>query len=189
VFHTNDYTYSLNGKQKSIQLNSAELKVNVLGNFDVAAAPIIPAFQQTGKWYEYFSDDSINVSSVNDLINLQPGEYRLYTTKRLNSPKNLLGIEDYFIPGKESTATAYPNPFTDELILRLNSSRPENVVISILDLHGSLLKEIKFFSTGQGLETISWDGRSAKGSVLSPGIYFIKINSGEKTSVIKVIKK
>lgn len=189
VFSTDDYTYSLNGKQKSIQLNSANLKVNILGNFDVAAAPIVPAFQQTGKWYEYFTDDSINVASVNDPINLQPGEYRMYITKRLSSPKNLLGIDDFHLPEKGQIATAYPNPSDGAINFNLSSDRPAEVKILIIDMTGRIVRQINYQSSGTGAEIITWDGKNSRGDNLPEGIYLARITSGNSLQTIRLIRK
>ena len=45
LFHQPENGYSL---------ISTDMKVNILGNFGVSSVTINPAFQQTGKWYEYF---------------------------------------------------------------------------------------------------------------------------------------
>ena len=86
VFSTDDFDYSLNGFQKIIHLNTEENKVCVLGNFDVQTANVYPAFQQTGWWYEFFSGDSLFVSETHAPIELLPGAYRLYSTRKMENP-------------------------------------------------------------------------------------------------------
>ena len=77
------YTQQLVGAAKSIHLANANTSVTVIGNFDVNITTIDPAFQATGKWYNYLSGDSITVSNVNAQISLQPGEYAVYTNRRI----------------------------------------------------------------------------------------------------------
>lgn len=72
---------------KRINLNDPTMNVTVLGNFDVNLGSVNPNFQHNGWWFEYFSGDSINVIDVSSVIALNPGEYRLYTDKRLTTPK------------------------------------------------------------------------------------------------------
>jgi glycosidase len=83
VFRTGNIGYQLNGYLKRLHLNEnidgSGQKITLIGNFDVVAQNITPFFQQTGTWYEYFTGEVRNVSSTTDPINLQPGEYRLYS--------------------------------------------------------------------------------------------------------------
>ncbi|HHB51935.1 MAG TPA: hypothetical protein ENK75_02650, partial [Saprospiraceae bacterium] len=59
VFQTTDFQLVGSGYSKSVHLNSDDLNITVLGNFNVNNAAINPAFQHTGWWYEYFSGDSL----------------------------------------------------------------------------------------------------------------------------------
>jgi glycosidase len=189
VFSTTDFTYSLTGKQKSIQLNSASMKVNILGNFDVVPGSVSPSFQQTGKWYEYFTDDSITVSGVNDPINLQPGEYRLYTTKRLNSPKNILGINKTEYLSGSNFASAYPNPSGGEFKFIIELPHPSKLIITIFDISGRVIRQIDYPYSGTGSEIVAWDGTTSSGKEVPDGIYLARISSGGTVGTIKLIKK
>ena len=51
------------GKQKRINIQHATMDVVVIGNFDVINGAMIGGFTKTGKWYEYFSGDSITVTA------------------------------------------------------------------------------------------------------------------------------
>ena len=189
VFSTSDYSYSLDTPLKSIHLNSSDMKVNILGNFDVNSGTILPGFQQTGKWYEYFTDDSITVDALNAPINLQPGEYRLYTTVRLKSPKVLLGIEDEKVPDSEFFVNVYPNPSSEEFTIEIQSLRPSPVTISILDISGRVIRQIKSDIAGVGLQLFNWDGRTGWGVKAGIGIYFVRIQTSRRSETVKVILK
>ena len=71
---------------KLIQLADSSMKVDIIGNFGVYQASMNPGFQQTGKWYDYFTGDSTNVSDPNAKVSLAPGEYHIYTSVRLPVP-------------------------------------------------------------------------------------------------------
>jgi 1,4-alpha-glucan branching enzyme len=189
VFNTNDYSYSLNNLQKRIQLNSTGMKVNILGNFDIGTGTIVPAFQQTGKWYEYFSDDSITVEGVNVPINLEPGEYRLYTTAKLKSPKLLLGIEDEYMPDSEHFVNVYPNPSHGEFTIELRSIQLSPVTISILDLTGRLIRQMKSDIVTGGSQLFKWDGKTSYGAEAGKGIYFIQTRTRGRSETVKIIKQ
>ncbi len=46
-----------------------------------------PIFQYNGKWYDYFSGDSITVENSTLSITLNPGEFHIYTSKKLPTPE------------------------------------------------------------------------------------------------------
>jgi glycosidase len=187
VFSTSDYTYSLTGMVKSIHLNSPSVKATILGNFDVTDGVVLPEFQQTGKWYEYFSGDSILVNSVNQPITLKAGEYRLYTTRRFSSPKTLLRIDDQRIKDPAHFVSVYPNP-SAEFNIEINAASPSPVEISVLDLSGKLIRQFKTTIVSSGTDLVNWDGKNASGADAGKGIYFLRIKTSGRTETVKIIK-
>ncbi|MFN8241956.1 MAG: alpha-amylase family glycosyl hydrolase [Bacteroidales bacterium] len=185
AFSTNDYTYSLAGKQKQILLNSTEMKVNILGNFDIGTAPVYPGFPQTGKWYEYFTGDSIIVSALNDPITFNPGEYRMYTTKRLSSPKKLLGIEDQYYLISKGLALAYPNPSHGDLALQFNEPLSTDCTYIINDLSG---RRIKGGLIPRGTSLFDLNSSGPVINSLPGGVYLVRLNAGNRVQTIRFIK-
>ncbi len=188
AFNTSSYTYSLNGMQKSIQLNSGGMSVNVIGNFDIVSASIAPAFQQTGKWYDYFSGDSITVAGLNDPITLQPGEYRLYTTKRLTPPRDVVGIKDIRADGGAGFANVYPNPSTGLFYIEIAGIQPSDITISIFDISGRMIRQVPGRISSSEKEIFTWDGRTAGGAEAAKGIYFARITAGIRNEVVRIVK-
>lgn len=90
VFRTGNIGHDLSGSNKRLWLNDEEsdMKVLLLGKFDVLAGDIVPSFQHPGTWYEFFTGQTLEVTDPNQPINLQPGEYRLYSNEKM-FPVNL----------------------------------------------------------------------------------------------------
>ena len=189
VFGTNNYSFSLSTPLKSLQLISPDMEVNILGNFGITSSTINPAFPQTGKWYEYFTGDSVSVVNVNDLINLLPGEYRLYTTKKLASPKILLGIKDNLLPRKEQFVTVYPNPSPEEFTFEIKSINPTPVLISVFDISGRLIRQLKTSIISDGIQIVRWDGKSANGNTAQSGFYLVEVRTSSDHETVKIIKE
>jgi hypothetical protein len=187
VFGTTDYTYSLSSYSKRLQLNDPDMKVNILGNFGVTPTTVFPAFQQAGKWYECFTGDSLIITDVNGQITFDAGEYRLYTTKRLPSSKLILGTEDLFLPEKDGLISVYPNPSENEFNFVIKNDFPESVTITIFDLTGRIIKQMKTRISGS--EIITWDGKTGNGSEAPAGLYIVQIHSMRNTGTVKIIKK
>jgi hypothetical protein len=173
--------------QKSLQLNSGGMSVDVIGNFDIVSAAIAPAFQQTGKWYDYFTGDSITVSGLNDPITLQPGEYRLYTTKRLSPPRDIVGIEGTRADDA-GFAVVYPNPSTGSFYFEISGIQSSDITISIFDISGRMIWQLPGRISSSDKEKFTWDGKTSGGTEAGQGIYFARITAGTRNEVIRIIK-
>jgi hypothetical protein len=165
------------------------MNANILGNFGITASSITPFFPQPGKWYEYFTGDSINVLNVNDPINLQPGEYRLYTTKKLASPGTLLGINDLKMPEKEHFVSVYPNPSSAKFNFVIDNPYPAQLSISIYDMSGKIIRQLKTSISSDAIQSVEWDGKSAEGSLAPGGIYFVQVRTSTRSETVTIIKE
>jgi 1,4-alpha-glucan branching enzyme len=83
IFTSTDFSKSLNGIVKYIQLKSATTNVVVLGNFDVTSRPATITFPAGGTWYEQLTGESINVPGGAYSATLAPGEYHVYSNTQL----------------------------------------------------------------------------------------------------------
>jgi glycosidase len=189
VFSTTNYSWSLSSPAKRLQLNGSGTSVNILGNFGVTETTIIPAFQQTGKWFEYFTEDSINVTNVNANITLQPGEFRLYSTQKLGSPKLTLAIEDHYLPTYEEFVTAYPNPSSGTISFEINNVIPVPVTLTVFDISGRVIRQIRTGNIPDGRQIVTWDGKTENGSDAGSGIYLVSVRTPMRMQTIKVIRK
>jgi glycosidase len=189
VFGTSSYSYSFDTPLKSLQLIHPSMNVNILGNFGITASSITPYFPQPGKWYEYFTGDSINVLNVNDQINLQPGEYRLYTTKKLASPGTLLGINDLKMSEEEHFVSVYPNPSSAKFNFVIDSHYPSSLSISIYDMSGKIIRQLKTSISADAIQSVEWDGKSSEGSSTPGGIYFVQVRTSTRSETIRIIKE
>ena len=179
VFSTTDYDFAMNSALKRINLNHPDMNVTVLGNFGLKLASIDPNFQSAGTWYEYFTGDVIEVSDPNDRINLQAGEYRLYTSVQLTTgPVVSQKPSTELIPGR-SNVKIYPNPSAESFNISFELQEPEEVVISIYDMSGRKINQIANQKMMPGWHEIEWDGRTSSGNRSEDGVYMIKIRTGD----------
>lgn len=146
TFNSDNITYSLSNITKRINHSHNDFDAVVLGNFGTSTRSINPAFQQTGWWYEYFSGDSLNVSNVNDLISLQAGEYRLYTTKKIEVQNISVGENPLLTEGFK----VYPNPCHDRITVELNGLGRESAQLSLLDISGRVVYQATLQKSGLG---------------------------------------
>ncbi len=141
VFHTDNFNLSLTSSLKSIQLDGANMDVQVIGNFNVDPFTMTVNFLHTGTWYEYWSGDSIDVQTTTQNIFLNPGDYRLYTDVKLQPPV-LLSVDD-ISEDLQTSLSIYPNPAKDEVYVISEGVNGYSMLL-IRDINGQLLfqKEI-----------------------------------------------
>ncbi len=133
AFSTTDFEIGGgNDPLKTIHLNHNDMNVAIIGNFGLESASINPEFQQTGIWYDFFSSDSLNVINLNETILLQPGEYHVYTTKKLNQGTYL----DVNETPSKNQLSLYPNPVSDILVVE---SPVDITQVEIYDVFGRLV--------------------------------------------------
>jgi hypothetical protein len=141
TFNSTDFLMSLSSGTKSIRLNNTAMNAVVLGNFTLGAANVNPAFQHTGKWYEYFTGDSLDVTNTTSFINLKQGEYRIYTDIQLPAPP--MGYITYTVPLDAADVkdqlldfALWPNPAQQTVQVGFVLDVPGNARLTVIDLQG-----------------------------------------------------
>jgi hypothetical protein len=151
------------------------MDVRIIGNFDVEMRSVNPSFSKSGWWYSYFEGDSIQVSDLQEPISLEPGEYRIYTSKRLGKPDITAGISQQEAPG--SSFHVYPNPVSGMLYLE---PTPEKSRITVISNSGQLVRILEMDSNQDQVDL----------SFLSPGFYVLSRQSGtEAPQYVKVFRE
>ncbi len=202
VFGPEGTTVSLtvgNTALKRIGLSHPSRNVVVLGNFGVIAASINPGFQNTGTWYEFFTGQSIQVSNPTELINLNRGEYRIYSNQPWMSPADYLQMLNTVscsnppntdacgnvlsVPGQiEKTAgiEVWPNPGSGNFTLRLPYFTEGKTRLSLVDVSGRS-RNLEAFAYGGILEL------DLRKEGLAPGVYALRAELAGKIYLAKLI--
>lgn len=191
VFETGSVTMSVAGATKRIHISGADMKVTVLGNFDVIAANMDPNFQQTGTWYDFFSGESIEVSNTNTTITMAPGEYHIYTDVQLETPDIVADVETIG-PNtlKKLEVKVYPNP--SNLDAKISFVIDENIResdISIYDLSGKKVNTLQKGFLPKGEHQFNWNLNNEQGSKVASGAYLLKISAGQSIANSVIIVK
>ncbi len=174
VFSTTDFTTDLTGAQKSIVLRKDASYAVVLGNVDVVSANYTVTFPSTGTYYEYFKQQTLNVTSTSQTFNLQPGEYRLYTNFTTT------GIEDNpTAPTNAFNLSIYPNPSNGDTSLELSSTKGGSTSIDVYAMTGQRVASSML--TLQANTTTTTNLKNIGLASPNPGIYLVKIQQGART--------
>lgn len=174
VFRTNDFSLSLNGAMKRIKLNHESMNVVVIGNFGIETGNSSPLFQHIGWWYEYFSGDSLYVTDVNMSIELNPAEYRLYSSvKMIEQEAELI----------KNTLKVFPNPIEQEFTITFSLERDNMVVLDIFNLQGQQLASLIEKEYSKGEHSITY----IRPEHLAAGLYMVRMLAGNQVISQKFI--
>jgi 1,4-alpha-glucan branching enzyme len=172
IFETSDFIMdvaSTNGLKK-IQLTdvaASEIQyINIIGNFGVTTQNINPVFQKTGTWYNVLNNNTtLNVTNVNNLISLNPGEFKVYANKAA-----VLSTENLFL---EDEVVVYPNPVKTSFRLNIDTNN-----VSIYDINGKEVKSFKGnFSTNKNFSVQEF----------KKGLYILKVSNSKGKTYQKLI--
>jgi hypothetical protein len=165
AFRSDDFALAVEDAGKRIEINHSDMDVRIIGNFDVITQSVDPSFSQSGWWYSYFEGDSLEVSQVNEAIRLEPGQFLIFTTKKLSKPDITARVKEY----SESATRfqVYPNPSAGWIRM---DPLPERSRLTILESNGKVVQE-----------TILQENESSVDlSSLPPGLYILIRRTGNK---------
>ena len=186
IFRDGEVAMYTGGAVKEVNLVNNEQNMVVFGNFDVREQLVYPDFPVTGKYYEYFTGDSLQVNTIDQNFTLQPGEYRIYTTKKL--PKPLGGYKYYTSVSNpwadEQDISIYPNPALDgesiQIALQLKTDAP--ITVDITDISGKVVQRISEGKKEAGYHQFEVRDLPEK------GLFFARIRSGNSVVSKKLLR-
>ncbi|MEL6659706.1 MAG: alpha-amylase family glycosyl hydrolase [Bacteroidota bacterium] len=181
VFRTDDFASSLAGTAKRIQLNSDEMDVAVLGNFAVEPQAIPQPFQETGWWYEYFTGDSILVEDLNQSLDFVPGEYRLYTSVRLDEPPGGFISSTREVLTDAFQLEVFPNPSTEQVTISFDLEAASEVQLQLIDMNGRVMSTLTEERVPAGPYQV---GATVN---LPPGLYIVQLRANNQLQTRRLI--
>lgn len=89
---------------------------------------------------------------------------------------------------QSNSAQVYPNPFVNKLNVTLFNEQSQTARIELIDLHGKIVSTLHNGYLLSGNQTFTWDGRDDTGNRVKNGIWFVRISTPQKSTLIKVLK-
>ena len=171
VFSTSSYDVDLTGYGKRIHLNGTNNAV-IVGNYQVTGINMVPGFQHTGTWYDYFTGTSFQVTDLNATFAYTPGEYHIYTDYQLPVPDLNTSVEEVmsFFGSKFSY---WPNPTQSEMNIAFESAYNGKVNLVVRDITGRIVSSKQEVAIS-GINQFSWNLTDEN---LAPGSYIISVEN------------
>ena len=188
VFYDETTTVSMftSGSLKRMELHHNTNIVNIVGNFDVTEKNMNFYFPETGKWYDYFGNDSLDVTNTSEEYLLQPGEFRIYSKVKFEQvPSTLVTSNekksDSNLPKTFELNSIYPNPFNPATTIQYSMSLTTNLTIDVIDIMGRNIATLHRGVQVAGVHNLNWDA-----SKVASGIYLIRMQAGSQALIRKV---
>ena len=95
-------------------------------------------------------------------------------------------------PNSTQLLANYPNPFNPETWIPYHLANPANVVITIYDTRGSVIRRLELGHQREGYYTsrsraVYWDGRNSVGEPVASGVYFYQLRADNMSLLRKML--
>jgi len=155
IFSTNNFNLDVAGTGKRIRLNGSTQNAVVVGNANVIPINMVPGFQHTGTWYDYFTGNPFEVSDLNASFSYEPGEYHIYLDYSLPAPDLTTSVEEV-VQFTGAEILVYPNPARTVLNVGFHNDVPGTVQAELVDLMGRCVAIHAPGNMGNGSQGFQW---------------------------------
>jgi hypothetical protein len=96
------------------------------------------------------------------------------------------------VPERTVLLPNYPNPFNPETWIPYQLAMPGEVVVSIFDVQGRLIRRLRVGYRPAGYyvsrdRAVYWDGRNERGERVSSGVYVVELRVGDFTTTRRMM--
>ena len=143
-----------------------------------------------GYAYLLMEDSQKGPGFVGNYANLKPVSYSEWsaTTELILNEIDQLYTSNEQIVSKDVIVTSnYPNPFNPSTTIAFSIPETGRVHVSVYNIKGQKVKDLLNTEMTRGNHRLVWDGRDTNNRNVASGIYFIKLESGGKTSIRKAM--
>jgi hypothetical protein len=115
--------------------------------------------------------------------------YIVYQPYRTTAPPRLIPTDAVPAPAPEILAirNAYPNPSSDNVIIRCRIPDRANAELLIWDISGRIVRRIGVRPSDSELAEVSWDGTDGSGNRLPSGTYFCRLKSSKDSNTSRIV--
>jgi len=99
--------------------------------------------------------------------------------------------DDNYLAENNIVNAIYPNPYrynsNNSLIISIRAKKNIELKANIYNLKGQLVRSLKTRTGYEGIHNLSWDGKDNKMHQAVAGVYFIKVDTEDKSVIAKLL--
>lgn len=84
--------------------------------------------------------------------------------------------------------SAAPNPFQSSSSVRFDLAESGPVDVAVIDVAGRLVRDLGTRERRAGSNSVLWDGRGGDGHPVPPGVYFVRVNIGNRKESLRLVR-
>lgn len=186
AFETTQFQLNIGaGQTRSIFLNGTQSDVIVVANVGITSATATATFPNTGTWYEYYSGETLNVTTTGTTsIPLGAGQYRLYTSTFVALPDGVVTAVKEEPTDNIAGVAVTPNPGSGYFMLWFSLKKGAEVQYKLFDQLGRLIHAQTEGYLPEGDQQILIDGAAWK-----TGVYYLQIRTEDGAVVTRKVVK
>jgi hypothetical protein len=177
------YLQALQGYEDQMYLSTTELD-SLLCLLDIAYTLQDMYYDDQGKGtyagMSYMSN-GINITSLKDAkltVDQLLGE--------ILSKSEIATLDNVPVPAKLDVIN-YPNPFNPSTTIAFSLPEEGVVRLSIYNIRGQRVRDLLNGNMNRGFHKVVWDGRDNGSRPVSSGLYFIRIDTGRRSAIKKLM--
>ncbi len=130
---------------------------------------------------------SLNVASIAvDTHTVYAGFYDFESVYQREFVVSTKDDKKDLIPSTFTVFPNYPNPFNKETVVRFSIPRVGYVEIGIFNIIGEQIRTLTGKVMNHDYHSVSWDGKDINGTMVSSGVYFVRIKYGSEVRITKI---
>ena len=98
-----------------------------------------------------------------------------------------VSAETGIVSPNEPLMTCWPNPLNAESRVAVALSGSDKVNLNVFAIDGRLIQRLHSGSLTAGRHLFMWNGRDAKGTAVPAGVYFFRLDAGNRHQVTKIV--
>ena len=183
LFQTGTTQRDLGGAFKWLKMNSGDSSyIVVVGNFDVVPSGGNVTFPTSGTWFDYLNNTTYTATGGVQVINLNPGEYRVYVNRNVNNISTTPVINLPSAPDAIS-AKVYPNPSKRNYYVDLELPQNIRVTIELLNSVGQTLETVYTGTLPRGKQLLHFN----RHPLTNAGNYYLRITTKSGTKILQLV--
>jgi hypothetical protein len=104
-----------------------------------------------------------------------------------NIPIAPVSVESGIVRPDEPLMTCWPNPLNAESRITVALAGNSRVNLGVYAIDGRLIRRIHSGEMGAGRHLLVWNGRDVKGTAAPAGVYFFRLDAGNRHQVMKIV--
>ena len=104
------------------------------------------------------------------------------------APEGWVGNDDPStnVPANNILVKNYPNPFNPQTTISFTLKNNTDVSVDIYNIKGQIVRNLIKKSMKAGEHNIVWNGKNDNNKIQASGIYFVRVNSGNESTIHKM---